>query len=151
MAEPLDCADGGPSEEDLDSRRRTSSALCGLRDDGGANFLMRTDLPAWLAKLLRRRGDSGVDSTYAVFRFNLNREYILSQADANENGRELLRSAALTQLSSSDPHLVERALICLAAVGKKSDARLIESAKAHGDINVQKSAAICLFEIRKNE
>ena len=101
---------------------------------------------AEIERFLDRLIYSCSEAAYVSTRQRVLRDFVTRFADAY--GWDALRSAALARLSDSDPRSVERGLSCLFVVGTSDDVPAVERLTAHSDVDVQKAARTCLFELR---
>ena len=110
---------------------------------------MRTDLAAWMTPVLIRMGVSCAEDGWIRARADGLRSHVLAVADSMENGRELLKTAALERLTGQSPEMIDRAISCIFVLGTADDLDSIRPLLNHEDSRVQKVARVCVFELER--
>jgi len=105
------------------------------------------EYPAWI-QILFKRG-SASSALASAFLVDITSKSIANEADAHHNGRELLRQAALEQLSSDNIEQIAYSLACLSVVGLPQDLVKVELYVAHPSDLVCRAAKLCRFSLRQ--
>ncbi len=101
----------------------------------------------WIELLYKRhRAGHALHSAYLL---NLTNSFIAEEADSVEDGRSLLREAALSHLASENAEVVAQSLLYLGVVGSHRDLEVVNQFTEHESDLVQRAARACSFELRK--
>lgn len=106
-----------------------------------------TDHPAWVQLLLKR--ESAGHWMASAFLSDLSRENVLELADQQPDGRETLRQAALTELTSESPEQVAVAILFLSVVGRHEDLAAVSTFLRHSSATVERAAKVCRFALQR--